>query len=88
MLIIGVPPPVFLAGARAPEGSPDERDPGQQKLLAQQNSGLAKEFHFFLILFILRGTGTFLPQGGPGLAEPPSPSIPPSLQDAPENRGT
>lgn len=37
-------------GARAPERSPDERDPGSQKLMVQQDSGLAQEL--FLRLFI------------------------------------
>lgn len=77
------PPPLPLPvlGAGAPEGSPDERDPGNQELLAQQNSWLPEELHLLLFLLVLRVTATVVPKGGPGLAEPAA--VPPSLQDAP-----
>lgn len=64
------------AGARAPEGSPDERDPGGQEFLAQQDSGLPEEL---CILFLqLHVPDPILSKGGPCLGDPPSVSPSPA----------
>ena len=62
------------AGARAPAGSPDERDPGSQELLAQQDSGLPEELSFLLLQ--LHVPDPVLSKGGPRLDYPPSISVP------------
>lgn len=64
------------AGARAPAGSPDERDPGSQELLAQQDSGLPEELGFLLLQ--LHVPDPVLSKGGPRLDYPPSISLPPA----------
>lgn len=64
------------AGARAPAGSPDERDPGSQELLAQQDSGLPEEL--CLLFLQLHVPDPVLSKGGSCLDHP---SLCP-LQDA------
>lgn len=63
------------AGAGAPAGSLDERDPGGQELLAQQDSGLPEEFR--LVLLQLHIPDPVFSKGGPSLDHPPPiPSVP------------
>lgn len=64
------------AGARAPAGSPDERDPGGQEFLAQQDSGLPEEL--CLLFLQLHVPDPVLSKGGPRLDDPPSTSLSPA----------
>lgn len=75
--------PPAHSGAGAPAWSPDERDPGGQELLAQQDSGLPEELR--LVLLLLFVPDAVLPKGGSGLgARPPvHPSLCPSVRLSP-----
>lgn len=58
----------LFAGAGAPAGGPDERDPGSQELVVQQNSGLPEEL---LLLFLqLHVPDPLLAEGGACLNNP------------------
>lgn len=58
----------LFAGARAPAGGLDERDPGGQELLAQQDSGLPEEL--CLLFLQLHVPDPVLSEGGPCLGDP------------------
>ena len=64
------------AGARAPARSPDERDPGGQELLVQQDSGLPEELQ--LLVLQLHIPDTVLSEGRSCLDDPSS-RTPPSI---------
>lgn len=84
------PPPLLLSpspGAGAPAWRPDERDPGSEKLLAQQDSGFPEKFRLLLFLLQLHVPDPVLPKGGSRLDDRPPPRLYP-LWNAVESRGT